>query len=315
MALFSYIDEENHLRGPFEGVQMHYWYLQGYLQPSLRIFMHQGLFGRPTSLEELMEKNGTSNPFYDTTESTKIEDNPCLKPTSSSPNSFYPFLTGNSSEELDGDKLSVATVEECSARLQLVKSKYNIKHMNGVLEKFGATEKAQQRTYSEGEICELFLLLLSKFHLFPVYNNGRFFSEGDKMKLLEMLDSIERNATAKDVFAKSAPKLKEEEHSQSEVVIEKDAKATETSPTFSPSLVVAPEKTVTPAATISTSSSHADDFSKSAYNVKEEKCSPHEVVPEKDVETTASSISSGLEVVPERAFGADVTKVRSPSRK
>ncbi|EYB84601.1 hypothetical protein Y032_0314g2253 [Ancylostoma ceylanicum] len=311
MALFSYIDEENHLRGPFEGVQMHYWYLQGYLQPSLRIFMHQGLFGRPTSLEELMEKNGTSNPFYDTTESTKIEDNPCLKPTSSSPNSFYPFLTGNSSEELDGDKLSVATVEECSARLQLVKSKYNIKHMNGVLEKFGATEKAQCSLCGRNYYGIIMLEhCLGKEHI-------------QKVRFASYSCCCCRNSiyfrcitmVAKDVFAKSAPKLKEEEHSQSEVVIEKDAKATETSPTFSPSLVVAPEKTVTPAATISTSSSHADDFSKSAYNVKEEKCSPHEVVPEKDVETTASSISSGLEVVPERAFGADVTKVRSPSRK
>lgn len=36
--------------------------------------------------------------------------------------------------------ISVADVEECSDRLQLVKSQYNIKYMNGVLEKFGANE-------------------------------------------------------------------------------------------------------------------------------------------------------------------------------
>ncbi|ETN85807.1 GYF domain protein [Necator americanus] len=65
MPMFSYIDEDDRLRGPFGDVQMHYWYLQAYLRPSLKIFVHYGLFGRPTTLGELMKKNGTSNPFYD----------------------------------------------------------------------------------------------------------------------------------------------------------------------------------------------------------------------------------------------------------
>ncbi|KAL6740059.1 hypothetical protein Aduo_013447 [Ancylostoma duodenale] len=252
MALFSYIDEENHLRGPFEGVQMHYWYLQGYLQPSLRIFVHQGLFGRPTSLEELIKKNGTSNPFYDAAESTKIEDNPCPNPTSSSPNSLYPFLTGNSSEELDGDNLSVAAVEACSARLQLVKSKYSIKHMNGVLEKFGATEKSQCLLCGRSYYGILMLEhCLGKEHIQKVYKNDRFFSERDKDKLLDMLDSVERSATAKDVFSKSGTKVKEEKRLQPEVVIGKDAKTTATASTSSSTSEVASEMTVETAATIS----------------------------------------------------------------
>ncbi|RCN50082.1 hypothetical protein ANCCAN_03913 [Ancylostoma caninum] len=94
------------------------------------------------------------------------------------------------------EDISLATVEECSARLQLVKSNYNIKHMNGVLEKFGATEKAQCLLCGRNYYGILMLEhCLGKEHIQKVYKNGRFFSERDKSKLLEMLDSIERNAT------------------------------------------------------------------------------------------------------------------------
>ncbi|CAJ0609224.1 unnamed protein product [Cylicocyclus nassatus] len=67
MPLFSYLDENEHLRGPFEGVQMHYWYQKGYLPSTLHIFVHYGLYGRSNTLEELRKRNGDLNPFLEVT--------------------------------------------------------------------------------------------------------------------------------------------------------------------------------------------------------------------------------------------------------
>ncbi|KAK6748921.1 hypothetical protein RB195_001502 [Necator americanus] len=106
MPMFSYIDEDDRLRGPFGDVQMHYWYLQAYLRPSLKIFVHYGLFGRPTTLGELMKKNGTSNPFYDGVANVRIEHTVCPKPTTPSTNTFHPFLTGYALEHVETPRLN-----------------------------------------------------------------------------------------------------------------------------------------------------------------------------------------------------------------
>uniref|UniRef100_A0A7I5EBA5 GYF domain-containing protein n=1 Tax=Haemonchus contortus TaxID=6289 RepID=A0A7I5EBA5_HAECO len=67
MRLFSYIDGNGCLRGPFCEVQMHYWYLQNYLQPSLVVIMHEDGMGRQITLGQLIFRNGDANPFDDAT--------------------------------------------------------------------------------------------------------------------------------------------------------------------------------------------------------------------------------------------------------
>nr|CDJ96962.1 GYF domain containing protein [Haemonchus contortus] len=67
MRLFSYIDGNGCLRGPFCEVQMHYWYLQNYLQPSLVVIMHVDGMGRQITLGQLIFRNGDANPFDDAT--------------------------------------------------------------------------------------------------------------------------------------------------------------------------------------------------------------------------------------------------------
>ncbi|CAJ0601300.1 unnamed protein product [Cylicocyclus nassatus] len=95
MPLFSYIDENEQLRGPFEGVQMHYWYLKKYLPPTLHIFVHYGLYGRSTTLEELRERNGDLNPFFELV--TLRRGNP-YKPLSSNSNSHSSLSYGSFSK-------------------------------------------------------------------------------------------------------------------------------------------------------------------------------------------------------------------------
>ncbi|XGW27785.1 hypothetical protein V3C99_007957 [Haemonchus contortus] len=67
MRLFSYLDGNGCLRGPFCEVQMHYWYLQNYLQPSLVVIMHEDGMGRLITLGQLVFRNGDANPFDDAT--------------------------------------------------------------------------------------------------------------------------------------------------------------------------------------------------------------------------------------------------------
>ncbi|KHJ76620.1 hypothetical protein OESDEN_23760 [Oesophagostomum dentatum] len=139
MHMFSYVDDEDHFRGPFDGTQMHYWYLRGYLQPSLNIFVHQGLFGRRTTLQELVEKNGSSNPFFERSENKvdDVKENSDV-PEPSTSDSPYPFLMGCSPSS--SERLDESTLKELTTNLQLVKSRYNIKHMNRILENFKAME-------------------------------------------------------------------------------------------------------------------------------------------------------------------------------
>nr|CDJ86892.1 GYF domain containing protein [Haemonchus contortus] len=67
MRLFSYLDDHGCLRGPFCEVQMHYWYLQKYLPPSLLVIVHGDGMGRQNTLGQLVTRNGDANPFDDAT--------------------------------------------------------------------------------------------------------------------------------------------------------------------------------------------------------------------------------------------------------
>ncbi|CAJ0601302.1 unnamed protein product [Cylicocyclus nassatus] len=120
MPLFSYIDENEQLRGPFEGVQMHYWYLKGYLPSTLHIFVHYGLYGRSTTLEELRERNGDLNPFFEVV--TLRRGNPS-EPLSSNSGSHSSLLYGLENVRKTRELSAKEPMNECNRNYEAGASK------------------------------------------------------------------------------------------------------------------------------------------------------------------------------------------------
>ncbi|KAJ1371929.1 hypothetical protein KIN20_033977 [Parelaphostrongylus tenuis] len=218
---YTYIDEMDCLRGPFVDVQMHYWYLKGYLKPSLTIFVHKRFFGRRTTLGQLIERNGEVNPFD---ERGVQEAN--LHATAALPNDKLhgQLITQNGESNLNDDhenqeanvhvtaampkcpfleafpvehsdslnRLKENDVDKCSERFHKVMCKFGGKLVIVDFKKFVALEPTTC-IHCDEKLHGIAVIEhpLSKRHICNVHKQGKTFSKKDRDLLFKILDHIE----------------------------------------------------------------------------------------------------------------------------
>ncbi|KAJ1371932.1 hypothetical protein KIN20_033977 [Parelaphostrongylus tenuis] len=200
---------------------MHYWYLKGYLKPSLTIFVHKRFFGRRTTLGQLIERNGEVNPFD---ERGVQEAN--LHATAALPNDKLhgQLITQNGESNLNDDhenqeanvhvtaampkcpfleafpvehsdslnRLKENDVDKCSERFHKVMCKFGGKLVIVDFKKFVALEPTTC-IHCDEKLHGIAVIEhpLSKRHICNVHKQGKTFSKKDRDLLFKILDHIE----------------------------------------------------------------------------------------------------------------------------